>query len=260
MKSRWEEAILVNRAILSEFPNDMEAYNRLGKGLSELGQNQAAIEAFEAALRISPHNSIARKNLNRLMQLSTAPGKKPSGSTSVKPGFATDSGKSAMTSLVNISSSGMLLKMDPGQVVKLEIDGKMLRASLDSGEQVGQVEPKLASRLIRLMNRGNRYDAEVIRVNQGELIIQIREVYKHPSQASIVSFPRGTGVRRIQVPNAIVDYDLVDPEQDEAATAMIKDWSSDDTEPGDDEAFAPVYHRIINSSGDDDDNDERNDY
>ena len=31
---------------------------------------------------------------------------------------------------------------------------------------------------------------------------------------------------------------------------MFKDWSSDDTEPGDDEEFTPEVHRVINSSDD----------
>ena len=26
---------------------------------------------------------------------------------------------------------------------------------------------------------------------------------------------------------------------------MVKDWSDDDTEPGDDDAYTPVFHRII---------------
>ena len=34
-----------------------------------------------------------------------------------------------------------------------------------------------------------------------------------------------------------------------------KDWSSDDTEPGDDEAFTPVIHRIINPDSDESDED-----
>ena len=37
MDNRWEEAVQVNRAILSVFPNDTDSYNRLGKALMELG-------------------------------------------------------------------------------------------------------------------------------------------------------------------------------------------------------------------------------
>ena len=40
-----------------------------------------------------------------------------------------------------------------------------------------------------------------------------------------------------------------------AEKVAVKDWSNDDTEPGDDEAFSPVIHRIINSPGEDMDDD-----
>tara|TARA_B100000809_G_scaffold220391_1_gene228100 strand:- start:430 stop:597 length:168 start_codon:yes stop_codon:yes gene_type:complete len=33
----------------------------------------------------------------------------------------------------------------------------------------------------------------------------------------------------------------------------LKDWSNDDTEPGDDDAFGPVIHRIIGNNPRDDD-------
>ena len=61
MLSRWSEAAAINRAILIDSPNDLEAYNRLGKAYAELGRNVEAKTAFQQALDISPSNSIARK-------------------------------------------------------------------------------------------------------------------------------------------------------------------------------------------------------
>jgi tetratricopeptide (TPR) repeat protein len=253
MKSRWEEAATLNRAILKEFPNDLEAYNRLGKALAELGHNRDAIDAFEAALRISPHNSIARKNLDRLIQLGEDEARPASRSKSAPQMFIEESGKSVVTSLLNIPSQKLRLQLSPGDEIKLTVDGKKLKATTESGEEAGQIEPKLASRIIRLTSGGNRYEAAVTSATDQELLLIIREVYKHPSQASTVSFPsRGRSVGQVLVPNAIVDYDLMDGEPDESVRSMIKDWSDDDTEPGDDEAFAPVaYQRIINSDGED---------
>ena len=56
MRSLWEEAVGVNRSIVADFPDDLEAYNRLGKALSELGRNHEALEAFHHAQEISPNN------------------------------------------------------------------------------------------------------------------------------------------------------------------------------------------------------------
>ena len=121
-----------------------------------------------------------------------------------------------------------------------------------SGEELGQVESKTASRLKRLMSGGNRYQATVKGVDDGEVTIIIREVYKHPSQARIVSFPSKSRAGTY-VPNASPGYESAEDEQAAEAKRInaAKDWSDDDTEPGDDEAFSPSIHRIINSSDED---------
>ncbi|HJW88869.1 MAG TPA: tetratricopeptide repeat protein, partial [Dehalococcoidia bacterium] len=38
MQSRWEEALEANRAIIEAFPTNVDAYNRLGRALMELGR------------------------------------------------------------------------------------------------------------------------------------------------------------------------------------------------------------------------------
>ena len=62
--------------------------------------------------------------------------------------------------------------------------------------------------------------------------------------------------------NAILT-DLADDEPAATERLVIKDWSDDDTEPGDDDAFTPVFHRIIKageeSISDDEDEDEDED-
>ena len=53
----------------------------------------------------------------------------------------------------------------------------------------------------------------------------------------------------------MLDMDEVENESIELGELIIKDWSDDDTEPGDDDAFSPVFHRIINSADEDGEND-----
>ena len=69
MENRWEEAVSVNREIVESFPEDIEAYNRLGRAFVELGRYKNAKAAFQAAVAISPSNTIAQKNLERLSHL-----------------------------------------------------------------------------------------------------------------------------------------------------------------------------------------------
>ncbi len=45
MQSRWQEAVVVNNGIIESFPTDVDAYNRLGRAYTELGQFAKAKEA-----------------------------------------------------------------------------------------------------------------------------------------------------------------------------------------------------------------------
>ena len=255
MHSHWDEAALMNRAILKDFPDDLEAQNRLGKALSELGRNREARDAFKRALEISPHNGIARKNLDRLLSLGDQDGPRSQGAVEAAPKvFIEESGKATTTSLVNLAPPSALLKLAPGHRVSLEIEDRRLKVANANGDYIGSVEPRLTSRLLRLIRGGNQYEAAVTSASSNELTIIIRETYKHPSQAGRVSFPSRAGADyRVYVSGTVLAYGEDEPETDTLGGRIIKDWSDDDTEPGDDEAFSPAFHRIINSSKDDDD-------
>ncbi len=46
LRGRWDEAAELNRSIIGAFPTDVEAYNRLGKALTELGRYGEARAAY----------------------------------------------------------------------------------------------------------------------------------------------------------------------------------------------------------------------
>ncbi|HEY6540318.1 MAG TPA: tetratricopeptide repeat protein, partial [Ktedonobacteraceae bacterium] len=56
----WEEAVATNKNILNLFPFEPDAYNRLGKAHSELGQFAEARQAYSQTLKYSPKNTIAK--------------------------------------------------------------------------------------------------------------------------------------------------------------------------------------------------------
>ncbi len=250
-KNRWEEAAAVNQTIVRDFPEDIGSYNRLGKALSELGRNREAREAFRSVLKRSPNNSIARKNLSRLMKLADVNPPRVSKTTARRSyAFIEESGNAGVTSLIKLAPAETLLKLTPGDIVQLQASGSGLSVRDESGEYIGQVEPRAGTRIARLARGGNLYEAAVTSVEESELAIIIRETYKTPAQSGIVSFPlRGGADYRVYAPSAVMGYEVGDGEEEELelAAVAVKDWSSDDTEPGDDEAFAPVIHRIINS-------------
>ena len=258
MHNRWEAAAVVNEAILADFPRDLEAYNRLGKALSELGRNREAKEAFQRALAISPNNGIAKKNSDRLERLGDNVLKGGTGNSAPPDVFIEERGKAGLTSLLSLASAEILSKLAPGHPVKLAPTRKGLLVVAQTSTQVGQVEPRMASRLIRLMEGGNEYGATVISVGDAELTIIIREERKHPSQLGIVSFPlRDEAERRPYSSKTLLEYGLAgnDAQREDSRTVSVKDWSDDDTEPGDDDDYSPTFHRIIDSGDESTDED-----
>ncbi len=276
LAGNWSEAAEANRDILADQPDDVEAQNRLGKSLSEIGAIDEAIAAFQQALALSPHNRIARRNLDRLSsQLSsnTGPAKKGAGRKSGTPGtpratvraaaraaVREEAGKSGVVPLVNLGKPDVATRMAPGDAVELESTGNVIKAVTGDGVRLGQVEPRLGARISRLMAGGNRYEAALKETDEGDVTLLIREVYQHPSQIGVVSFPISagpsgqdadkTGSSKAKSSGA----GAVSGETNSAdlrSMGTIKDWSNDDSEPGDDEVFAaPDVQRIINSSGD----------
>ena len=197
MESRWEEAVSANKAILSLFPNDADAYNRLGKALMELGRHSDAKKAYKKALELDATNQIARRNLERLNALAKVGGGQME-STRVDPTlFIEAMGKSTITVLHKPQPSA-LAKLNAGDQVELRPQGKTLAVETASGGSIGLVEPKLGLRLIKLMEGGNQYAAAITSLSGDECRLIIKETYQHPSQAGRPSFPSamaGEGMR-----------------------------------------------------------------
>ncbi|MGB7295669.1 MAG: tetratricopeptide repeat protein [Candidatus Aminicenantales bacterium] len=60
---KQEEAIAVLKFCLESFPESVDAYLSLGLAYMETGQNQAAVESIEAALKIDKENALAARGL-----------------------------------------------------------------------------------------------------------------------------------------------------------------------------------------------------
>jgi hypothetical protein len=249
MESRWADAVNANRAILAAFPNDVEAYNRMGKALTEVGRVAEARSAFGRVLELSPHNPIARKNLDRLGKLADGEAGPPAGVSESRRVFIEESGKSAATPLINLGRTSDLLKEAPGHPVTLRVEGRSLRDYGIGDGYLGQVEPRLGSRLTRLMRGGNRYEAAVKSVAERDCVIMIREVFQHASQIGSVSFPSQKNGSRAAQRGSLAGITpgggVSKGEVSQYETVAVKDWSSDDTEPGDDDEFSSVYHQVL---------------
>ena len=235
LNGEWAEAAELNRTILQKSPDDVEAMNRLGKSLMELGKYSEAKAVLARVVQLAPYNSIAKKNLGRLDQLEAAPNpaQKTRKSGGVPQLFIEESGKSGITVLQKAATGPIVASIGPGEPLTLNVDKNAIVVSVREDEYLGQVEPKLANRLIRLMNGGNRYQAAVIGVKEQGITIIIREIYRHPSLHDVCPFPsKGRGDNRVYLGESLMRYieDSELDEDEEAAVVIDRDVNGEEWE------------------------------
>lgn len=253
LEGRWEEAVEVNREILYFFPDDTEALNRMGKAHMELGHYPDAEDTFRHAVKISPYNTIAKKNLERLAQLrEVTPAPQQARKVTVHQ-FIEETGRSGSTVLQSSAPRSELAKLTAGAPVKLQVQDKSLVAESAGGVPLGQVEPKLALRLTRLIAGGNRYEGVVTSVKDGRVTVLLKEAYRHPSQAGVSSFPSSGEGYAPYLRDSLLRYDVEDgDEEDEEAPAKWKNEEDDDNSDFDDEGGEKVASGPLVEGNEDD--------
>ena len=186
---KWDEAVKLNKFIIDSFGADEETQNRLGKALSELGKLKEAKSAYEAALKLNPMNSIAKKNAARINTLlHQKEGLKVGGTRVDLNLFVEEMGKTIITILEG-SSADICSKVAAGDVAELRIEGDGVFAETSRGVRLGLLEAKLARRLIKFMRGGNRYQAGVTSCDGSAVKLIVRETYQDPRFAGKPSFP-----------------------------------------------------------------------
>jgi hypothetical protein len=190
LAGRWEDAAEINRTILERFGADEESNNRLGKAMTELGHFEEAKSAYEATLGLNPMNTIAQKNRAKLDVLAQSKDVKI-GPTRVDLNlFVEEQGKTTSTQLDSVDDPNVHNKIASGDIAELRISGDAILAETVRGVKLGMVEARLARRLIKFIQGGNRYLAAVTSMEPGSVKLMIRETYQDPKFAGKPSFPQ----------------------------------------------------------------------
>ena len=190
IQGKWDEAVKLNRFIIDSFGSDEETQNRLGKALSEMGKLKEAKASYEAALKINPMNSIAKKNAARINALlHQKEGLKVGGVRVDLNLFVEEMGKTVITTVDSPAGADVSSKVAAGDVAELKIEGDGIVAETSRGVRIGTLEAKLARRLIKFMRGGNRYQAGVTSVDGNTVKLIVRETYQDPRFAGKPSFP-----------------------------------------------------------------------
>ena len=261
---KWDDAVKLNKFIIDSFGADEETQNRLGKALSELGKLKDAKSAYEAALKLNPMNSIAKKNAARINTLLHQKEGLKAGGTRVDLNlFVEEMGKTVITTLES-SAPDICSKVAAGDVAELRIEGDGIAAETSRGVRLGLLEAKLARRLIKFMRGGNRYQAGVTSCDGSAVKLIVRETYQDPKFAGKPSFPmrrkREVEFRPYAKESLLAREVEVFTEDEEEGERLVEEPASDEMEEGmhavEDEAETIDFSDEAESDAEDEDEDE----
>jgi len=223
----WTNAILHNKSILEETPEDIDALNRLAFALTSIGSIKEAKSLYQQVLTLDTQNPIALRNLKRLQD-----GITPSKTSSLPPVhvsnlFIEEPGRTKVIELLNVADKKVIAPLRSGETLLMVIK-RMKIFMLDQEKQyIGMLPDDIGRRLIRFMNDGNQYEAYVKSVDGNRVTIFAREVKKttkFKNQPSFLPTDRtklvvATGARNSSKNKKVADSDLDDQDtEDESST------------------------------------------
>ncbi len=262
---KWDEAVKLNKFIVDSFGADEETQNRLGKALSEMGKLKEAKAAYEAALKLNPMNSIAKRNAARINALlHQKEGLKVGGTRVDLNLFVEEMGKTVITTLESVPGANICSKVAAGDVAELSIEADGVAAETSRGVKLGLLEAKLARRLTKFMRGGNRYQAGVTSCEGNTVKLIVRETYQDPHFAGKPSFPmkrkREVEFRPYTKESLLAREVEVFAEDEEEANLVEGTPSTEGVEEGmhavEDEAEPLDFSEDADADGDNDDEDE----
>ena len=262
---KWDEAVKLNKFIVDSFGADEETQNRLGKALSEMGKLKEAKASYEAALKLNPMNSIAKRNAARINALlHQKEGLKVGGTRVDLNLFVEEMGKTVITTLESVPGANICSKVAAGDVAELSIEADGVAAETSRGVKLGLLEAKLARRLTKFMRGGNRYQAGVTSCEGNTVKLIVRETYQDPHFAGKPSFPmkrkREVEFRPYTKESLLAREVEVFAEDEEEANLVEGSPSTEGVEEGmhavEDEAEPLDFSEDADADGDNDDEDE----
>jgi len=262
---KWDEAVKLNRFIIENLGTDEETQNRLGKALSELGKLKEAKASYEAALKLNPMNTIAKKNAARINALlHQKEGLKVGGTRVDLNLFVEEMGKTVITTVDSPPSADICSKVAAGDVAELRIDGDGIFVETSRGVRLGTLEAKLARRLIKFMRGGNRYQAGVTSCDGNTVKLIVRETYQDPHFVGKPSFPmrrkREVEFRPYTKESLLSRGVEVFTEDEEEGETLVETPASDDIEEGmhavEEEGEAVDFSEEADADAEDEDEDE----
>lgn len=176
LQGDWENAIALNKNLIHEDPQDIDALNRLALAFTITGKLKEAKTTYNKVLKLDPLNSIALRNLKKIKEKKISFDNERT-NTLINNKFLEEPGKTKVVDLVNIAQPKIVESLRIGQ--SLEISVRRFKIFFSEGKQyIGVLPDDIARRLIKFIKNGCIYDAYVKSANGHKVTVFIKEVKK----------------------------------------------------------------------------------
>jgi len=173
----WQNATSINKALLNDNPNDIEALNRLAFAFTILGKIKEAKTTYKKVLGLDSLNPIAIRNMKRLADTKSL-GKmaKKQSFTYVRNTFLEETGKTKIIELINLAHPRITANLRIGQPLASCI--KRLKIFIQDMEKqyIGVLPDDIGKRLIKFIKGGNQYETFVRSASNHSVIVFIKEI------------------------------------------------------------------------------------
>lgn len=189
--SRWEDAVKLNKQIVTHDKNNLAAYLRLGFAYLQLRKLEDSKKSYNRAIKLQPTSNVAKENLERIKILEGKKATKGSGfAGKLDPNlFLEISGKTKSVTLVTLGQKNILAHLNVGQEVSLETKKRKVEVRTTEQEYIGALPDDLSRRLLLFLKAKSKYVVHIKEANISRIIVFIKEEKKGKQVTPYLSFP-----------------------------------------------------------------------
>lgn len=174
LQGDWQNAILLNKDLIKEDPNDIDALNRLALAYSIVGKTKEAKTTYQKVVKIDPLNPIALRNLKKLKDKSPSP---IALDYRINNQFLEEPGKTKIIELVNIAQTNVIEEIRVGQSLTLSVKRFKIFV-LNNNQYIGVLPDDVGKRLIKFIKSDGKYEAYVKSSAPHKVSVFIKELKK----------------------------------------------------------------------------------
>jgi tetratricopeptide (TPR) repeat protein len=192
LNQNWKEAIRVNKIILEEDKNNIDALLRLAYAYTRQCQITLAKRTYESVLSIDKYNQIAKKNIKKLVILKKRNVVQKETHAMSPLIFLEEPGKTKIVECIHIAPANVLSTLSAGQEVILKTRNHCVEIRSCLQTYLAALPDDMSFKLNTLTAGGNTYQAVIKSVAKNSLKILIREISRGKRFAKQPSFISST--------------------------------------------------------------------